>query len=94
MLWSSRDRGLRGLVLGTLDPSPLGAMEVMPGGGARGPLAHATSPLQVYRSKMDSEATSPLPRTRSGPLPSSSGSSSSSSQLSVATLGRSPSPKV
>ncbi|KAM8815363.1 pleckstrin homology-like domain family B member 1 isoform 12-T12 [Rhynchonycteris naso] len=49
--------------------------------------------LQVYRSKMDSEATSPLTRTRSGPLPSSSGSSSSSSQLSVATLGRSPSPK-
>uniref|UniRef100_A0A2K5RZI0 Pleckstrin homology like domain family B member 1 n=2 Tax=Cebinae TaxID=38070 RepID=A0A2K5RZI0_CEBIM len=42
---------------------------------------------------MDGEATSPLPRTRSGPLPSSSGSSSSSSQLSVATLGRSPSPK-
>nr|KAF6438651.1 pleckstrin homology like domain family B member 1 [Molossus molossus] len=49
--------------------------------------------LQVYRSKMDGEATSPLPRTCSGPLPSSSGSSSSSSQLSVATLGRSPSPK-
>ncbi|XP_066228371.1 pleckstrin homology-like domain family B member 1 isoform X11 [Saccopteryx leptura] len=49
--------------------------------------------LQVYRSKMDSEAPSPLPRTRSGPLPPSSGSSSSSSQLSVATLGRSPSPK-
>ncbi|XP_054448324.1 pleckstrin homology-like domain family B member 1 isoform X2 [Pteronotus mesoamericanus] len=49
--------------------------------------------LQVYRSKMDGEATSPLPRNRSGPLPSSSGSSSSSSQLSVATLGRSPSPK-
>ncbi|KAM5316496.1 pleckstrin homology-like domain family B member 1 isoform 4-T4 [Glossophaga mutica] len=49
--------------------------------------------LQVYRSKMDGEATSPLLRNRSGPLPSSSGSSSSSSQLSVATLGRSPSPK-
>ncbi|XP_060035931.1 pleckstrin homology-like domain family B member 1 isoform X15 [Erinaceus europaeus] len=48
---------------------------------------------EVYRSKVDGEATSPLPRTRSGPLPSSSGSSSSSSQLSVATLGRSPSPK-
>ncbi|XP_070129829.1 pleckstrin homology-like domain family B member 1 isoform X44 [Equus przewalskii] len=48
---------------------------------------------EVYRSKTDGEATSPLPRTRSGPLPSSSGSSSSSSQLSVATLGRSPSPK-
>ncbi|XP_055404262.1 pleckstrin homology-like domain family B member 1 isoform X7 [Bubalus kerabau] len=48
---------------------------------------------EVYHSKMDGEATSPLPRTRSGPLPSSSGSSSSSSQLSVATLGRSPSPK-
>ncbi|XP_055279107.1 pleckstrin homology-like domain family B member 1 isoform X4 [Moschus berezovskii] len=48
---------------------------------------------EVYRSKMDGEATSPLPRTRSGPLHSSSGSSSSSSQLSVATLGRSPSPK-
>ncbi|XP_026635319.1 pleckstrin homology-like domain family B member 1 isoform X2 [Microtus ochrogaster] len=55
--------------------------------------AKASRQLQVYRSKMDSEATSPLPRTRSGPLPSSSGSSSSSSQLSVATLGRSPSPK-
>ncbi|XP_038520651.1 pleckstrin homology-like domain family B member 1 isoform X15 [Canis lupus familiaris] len=53
----------------------------------------ASRQLQVYRSKMDGEATSPLPRTRSGPLPSSSGSSSSSSQLSVATLGRSPSPK-
>ncbi|XP_023576904.1 pleckstrin homology-like domain family B member 1 isoform X11 [Octodon degus] len=48
---------------------------------------------EVYHSKMDGDATSPLPRTRSGPLPSSSGSSSSSSQLSVATLGRSPSPK-
>ncbi|KAM9220778.1 pleckstrin homology-like domain family B member 1 isoform 9-T9 [Dugong dugon] len=54
--------------------------------------AKASRQLQVYRSKMDGEATSPLPRTRSGPLPSSSGSSSSS-QLSVATLGRSPSPK-
>ncbi|XP_058401054.1 pleckstrin homology-like domain family B member 1 isoform X5 [Diceros bicornis minor] len=66
------------------------------------PYASATSPSvlaqplpdsEVYRSKMDGEATSALPRTRSGPLPSSSGSSSSSSQLSVATLGRSPSPK-
>nr|XP_044607587.1 pleckstrin homology-like domain family B member 1 isoform X10 [Equus asinus] len=66
------------------------------------PYASATSPSvlaqplpdsEVYRSKTDGEATSPLPRTRSGPLPSSSGSSSSSSQLSVATLGRSPSPK-
>nr|KAF6467034.1 pleckstrin homology like domain family B member 1 [Rousettus aegyptiacus] len=58
------------------------------------PLPTKTSrQLQVYRSKMDDEATGPLPRTRSGPLPSSSGSSSSSSQLSVATLGRSPSPK-
>ncbi|KAL0626896.1 Pleckstrin homology-like domain family B member 1 [Plecturocebus cupreus] len=55
--------------------------------------AKASHQLQVYRSKMDGEATSPLPLTRSGPLPSSSGSSSSSSQLSVATLGRSPSPK-
>ncbi|XP_048199900.1 LOW QUALITY PROTEIN: pleckstrin homology-like domain family B member 1 [Perognathus longimembris pacificus] len=55
--------------------------------------AKAFRQLQVYRSKMDAELTSPLPRTRSGPLPSSSGSSSSSSQLSVATLGRSPSPK-
>ncbi|XP_077820599.1 pleckstrin homology-like domain family B member 1 isoform X36 [Macaca mulatta] len=55
--------------------------------------AKASRQLQVYRSKMDGEATSPLPRTRSGPLPSSSGSSSSSSQLSLATLGRSPSPK-
>ncbi|KAM8815367.1 pleckstrin homology-like domain family B member 1 isoform 16-T16 [Rhynchonycteris naso] len=58
------------------------------------PFPKTTSTLkEVYRSKMDSEATSPLTRTRSGPLPSSSGSSSSSSQLSVATLGRSPSPK-
>nr|XP_008511679.1 PREDICTED: pleckstrin homology-like domain family B member 1 isoform X12 [Equus przewalskii] len=57
------------------------------------PLPANVSSLQVYRSKTDGEATSPLPRTRSGPLPSSSGSSSSSSQLSVATLGRSPSPK-
>ncbi|XP_053449728.1 pleckstrin homology-like domain family B member 1 isoform X9 [Nycticebus coucang] len=58
------------------------------------PFPKTTSTLkEVYRSKMDDEATSPLPRTRSGPLPSSSGSSSSSSQLSVATLGRSPSPK-
>uniref|UniRef100_A0A8C0MFT9 Pleckstrin homology-like domain family B member 1 n=1 Tax=Canis lupus familiaris TaxID=9615 RepID=A0A8C0MFT9_CANLF len=55
--------------------------------------ASLTPSPKVYRSKMDGEATSPLPRTRSGPLPSSSGSSSSSSQLSVATLGRSPSPK-
>ena len=59
------------------------------------PFPKTTSTLkEVYRSRMDGEATSPLPRTRSGPLPSSSGSSSSSSQLSVATLGRSPSPKV
>lgn len=58
------------------------------------PFPKSTSTLkEVYRSKMDGEATSPLPRARSGPLPSSSGSSSSSSQLSVATLGRSPSPK-
>ncbi|XP_069854107.1 pleckstrin homology-like domain family B member 1 isoform X17 [Dipodomys merriami] len=58
------------------------------------PFPKTTSTLkEVYRSKMDGELTSPLPRTRSGPLPSSSGSSSSSSQLSVATLGRSPSPK-
>ncbi|XP_032767463.1 pleckstrin homology-like domain family B member 1 isoform X13 [Rattus rattus] len=55
--------------------------------------AKASRQLQVYRSKMDGDMASPLPRTRSGPLPSSSGSSSSSSQLSVATLGRSPSPK-
>ncbi|KAM7086507.1 pleckstrin homology-like domain family B member 1 isoform 11-T12 [Molossus nigricans] len=58
------------------------------------PFPKTTSTLkEVYRSKMDGEATGPLPRTCSGPLPSSSGSSSSSSQLSVATLGRSPSPK-
>ncbi|XP_045692806.1 pleckstrin homology-like domain family B member 1 isoform X7 [Phyllostomus hastatus] len=58
------------------------------------PFPKTTSTLkEVYRSKMDGEATSPLLRNRSGPLPSSSGSSSSSSQLSVATLGRSPSPK-
>nr|XP_038936695.1 pleckstrin homology-like domain family B member 1 isoform X11 [Rattus norvegicus] len=55
--------------------------------------AKASRQLQVYRSKMNGDMASPLPRTRSGPLPSSSGSSSSSSQLSVATLGRSPSPK-
>nr|XP_034346483.1 pleckstrin homology-like domain family B member 1 isoform X3 [Arvicanthis niloticus] len=55
--------------------------------------AKASRQLQVYRSKMDGDAASSLPRARSGPLPSSSGSSSSSSQLSVATLGRSPSPK-
>ncbi|XP_031815949.1 pleckstrin homology-like domain family B member 1 isoform X10 [Sarcophilus harrisii] len=55
--------------------------------------AKASRQLQVYRSKMEPEAGSPLPRTRSGPIPSSSTSSSSSSQLSVATLGRSPSPK-
>ncbi|XP_059563696.1 pleckstrin homology-like domain family B member 1 isoform X4 [Myotis daubentonii] len=48
--------------------------------------------LQVFRSKMDGEAPSP-PAHTCGPLPSSSGSSSSSSQLSVAALGRSPSPK-
>lgn len=58
------------------------------------PFPKTTSTLkEVYRSKMDGEACGPLPRTCSGPLPSSSGSSSSSSQLSVATLGRSPSPK-
>ncbi|XP_074158393.1 pleckstrin homology-like domain family B member 1 isoform X8 [Sminthopsis crassicaudata] len=58
------------------------------------PFPKTTSALkEVYRSKMESEAGSPLPRTRSGPIPSSSASSSSSSQLSVATLGRSPSPK-
>lgn len=58
------------------------------------PFPKTTSTLkEVYRSKMDGDMASPLPRTRSGPLPSSSGSSSSSSQLSVATLGRSPSPK-
>ncbi|XP_029398667.1 pleckstrin homology-like domain family B member 1 isoform X11 [Mus pahari] len=58
------------------------------------PFPKTTSTLkEVYRSKMDGDTASPLPRTRSGPLPSSSGSSSSSSQLSVATLGRSPSPK-
>ncbi|KAM9036634.1 pleckstrin homology-like domain family B member 1 isoform 10-T12 [Sarcophilus harrisii] len=58
------------------------------------PFPKTTSALkEVYRSKMEPEAGSPLPRTRSGPIPSSSTSSSSSSQLSVATLGRSPSPK-
>lgn len=58
------------------------------------PFPKTTSTLkEVYRSKMNGDMASPLPRTRSGPLPSSSGSSSSSSQLSVATLGRSPSPK-
>ena len=34
MLWSARDRGLRGLVLGTLGPSLLGAVVVVAGGGA------------------------------------------------------------
>lgn len=58
------------------------------------PFPKTTSTLkEVYCSKMDGEATSPLLHNRSGPLSSSSGSSSSSSQLSVATLGRSPSPK-
>ncbi|XP_037003109.2 pleckstrin homology-like domain family B member 1 isoform X14 [Artibeus jamaicensis] len=58
------------------------------------PFPKTTSTLkEVYRSKTDGEATSPLLRNRSGPLSSSSGSSSSSSQLSVATLGRSSSPK-
>ncbi|XP_028639517.1 pleckstrin homology-like domain family B member 1 isoform X1 [Grammomys surdaster] len=58
------------------------------------PFPKTTSTLkEVYRSKMDGDPASSLPRARSGPLPSSSGSSSSSSQLSVATLGRSPSPK-
>jgi hypothetical protein len=66
----------------------------MAASGEAGGLLGSIFLLQVYRSKMDSDAASPLPRTRSGPLPSSSGSSSSSSQLSVATLGRSPSPKV
>nr|XP_023958818.2 pleckstrin homology-like domain family B member 1 isoform X22 [Chrysemys picta bellii] len=40
---------------------------------------------EVYRAKMDSDTGSTLPRTKSG--------SASSSQLSVATLGRSSSPK-
>ncbi|XP_043356822.1 pleckstrin homology-like domain family B member 1 isoform X11 [Dermochelys coriacea] len=48
--------------------------------------AHSSRKLfQVYRAKMDSDAGSTLPRTKSG--------SASSSQLSVATLGRSSSPK-
>ncbi|XP_068922750.1 pleckstrin homology-like domain family B member 1 isoform X6 [Petaurus breviceps papuanus] len=88
----SSELGLETEALGSLPrPSPPGA--------AAGPLTPpATTQLcpkmqEVYRSKMESEAGSPLPRTRSGPIPSSSGSSSSSSQLSVATLGRSPSPK-
>lgn len=72
-----------------LDHSCLGAVRVVARGGQSSPGSITSS--QVYRSKVDGEASSPLPRTRSGPLPSSSGSSS---QLSVATLGRSPSPKV
>nr|XP_048683261.1 pleckstrin homology-like domain family B member 1 isoform X5 [Caretta caretta] len=48
--------------------------------------AHSSRKLfQVYRAKMDSDPGSSLPRTKSG--------SASSSQLSVATLGRSSSPK-
>ncbi|XP_014640580.1 PREDICTED: pleckstrin homology-like domain family B member 1 isoform X12 [Ceratotherium simum simum] len=76
---------MAGLGTGPTTASPCSSPPPLP--------AKASRQLQVYRSKMDGEATSPLPRTRSGPLPSSSGSSSSSSQLSVATLGRSPSPK-
>ncbi|XP_049634349.1 pleckstrin homology-like domain family B member 1 [Suncus etruscus] len=76
---------MAGLGTGPLGVSPRSSPPPLP--------AKACRQLQVYRSKMDGEATSPLPRARSGPLPSSSGSSSSSSQLSVATLGRSPSPK-
>ncbi|XP_007196681.2 pleckstrin homology-like domain family B member 1 isoform X12 [Balaenoptera acutorostrata] len=76
---------MAGLGTGPAEASPRSSPPPLP--------AKASRQLQVYRSKMDGEATSPLPRTRSGPLPSSSGSSSSSSQLSVATLGRSPSPK-
>lgn len=88
MLLSARARGLGcwGSTLGHSQPRCHGDGELG--------IPDRVSSLQVYRSKMDGEATSPLPRTRSGPLPSSSGSSSSSSQLSVATLGRSPSPKV
>ncbi|XP_057346597.1 pleckstrin homology-like domain family B member 1 isoform X15 [Manis pentadactyla] len=83
-----------------LGPVTRGPLPGPPQSGASSvPLAPPASPQlcpkaqEVYRSKVDGEASSPLPRTRSGPLPSSSGSSSSSSQLSVATLGRSPSPK-
>ncbi|XP_044853070.1 pleckstrin homology-like domain family B member 1 isoform X4 [Mauremys mutica] len=48
--------------------------------------AHSSrKPFQVYRAKMDSDTGSTLPRTKSG--------SASSSQLSVAMLGRSSSPK-
>ncbi|XP_074792935.1 pleckstrin homology-like domain family B member 1 isoform X2 [Natator depressus] len=48
--------------------------------------AHSSRKLfQVYRAKMDSDTGSTLPHTKSG--------SASSSQLSVATLGRSSSPK-
>ncbi|XP_055963613.1 pleckstrin homology-like domain family B member 1 isoform X11 [Sorex fumeus] len=76
---------MAGLGTGPVAASPRSSPPPLP--------AKACRQLQVYRSKIDGEAGSPLPRTRSGPLPSSSGSSSSSSQLSVATLGRSPSPK-
>ncbi|XP_043356821.1 pleckstrin homology-like domain family B member 1 isoform X10 [Dermochelys coriacea] len=48
-------------------------------------LAVPPATSEVYRAKMDSDAGSTLPRTKSG--------SASSSQLSVATLGRSSSPK-
>ncbi|XP_075765678.1 pleckstrin homology-like domain family B member 1 isoform X11 [Pelodiscus sinensis] len=48
--------------------------------------AHCSRKLfQVFRAKLDSDAGSTLPHTKSGPA--------SSSQLSVATLGRSSSPK-
>lgn len=77
----------------TLDHSWVRRCGVAASGEAGGSLG-SISLLQVYRSKMDGDVASSLPRARSGPLPSSSGSSSSSSQLSVATLGRSPSPKV
>ncbi|XP_053528754.1 pleckstrin homology-like domain family B member 1 isoform X3 [Artibeus jamaicensis] len=69
---------------------PMSAYWAGPGGSV---LLSTGDRSLVYRSKTDGEATSPLLRNRSGPLSSSSGSSSSSSQLSVATLGRSSSPK-
>ncbi|XP_038609797.1 LOW QUALITY PROTEIN: pleckstrin homology-like domain family B member 1 [Tachyglossus aculeatus] len=55
--------------------------------------AKASRKLQVFRSKMEGDAAAPPAAPRPPPSSSSSGSSSSSSQLSVATLGRGPSPK-
>uniref|UniRef100_A0A4X1SQN1 PH domain-containing protein n=1 Tax=Sus scrofa TaxID=9823 RepID=A0A4X1SQN1_PIG len=92
LISASSEMGLGTVALGPFPGSPQAGASSVP---LTPPASTELCPKaqEVYRSRMDGEATSPLPRTRSGPLPSSSGSSSSSSQLSVATLGRSPSPK-